>query len=219
MSSRREELASYVKLAPEGLSLLAGMLDESIKESVRMRSERRGRKNGNVLHGLIREGVILAAKDSDRLAESGITVRARNSDGIEVRIKDADVVLKLTHRPQNARPADSFLMAGEDLDVLFPVPRGHLRLFYTMSGEGIGRLTLSRTLSEPRHYFRDCQILEEVAIPPVVDLARKMPAAAQASRNDDDDLSDLIQAKHSNITIYGEGTLNAETGGEAADVG
>lgn len=219
MSSRSEELASYVTLAPEGLAVLAGMLDKSIKESVQMRSERRGRKNGNVLHGLIREGVILAAKDSDRLAEAGITVRARNSDGIEVRIKDADVALKLTHRPQNARPADTFLTAGEgEPDALFPVPRGHLRLFYTMAGEGIGRLTLSRTLSEPRDYFRDCQILEEISIAPVVDLGGNMPAA-QATRNDDDDLSDLIQAKHSDITTYEEGTTNVETGGEAADVG
>jgi hypothetical protein len=219
MSSRSEELASYVKLAPEGLAVLAGMLDKSIKESVRMRSERHGRKNGNVLHGLIREGVILAAKDSGRLAEAGITVRARNSDGIEVRIKDAGLAFKLTHRPQGARPADSFLRAGErEPDVLFPVPRGHLRLFYTMAGEGIGRLTLSRTLSEPRDYFRDCQILEEISIAPVVDLAGNT-TAPQATRNDDDDLSDLIQAKHSDITIYEEGTTNAETGGEAADAG
>ncbi|MEI2279513.1 hypothetical protein OHC50_18815 [Paenarthrobacter ilicis] len=219
MSSRSEELASYVKLAPEGLAILAGMLDESIKESVQMRDARNRRKNGNVLHGLIREGVILAAKDTDRLGAAGIGLRARNSDGIEVRIRDADLVLKLTHRPHNARPADAFLRnLKEDQDVLFPAPMGHLRLFYSVADGGLGRLTLSRTLSEPSDYFRDCQILDEVAIEPIVDLTSKV-AAAEATRNDADDLSDLIQAKHSDITTYEEETSNAETGGEASGVG
>lgn len=218
MESCSEELASYVSLAPKGLEILAAILDQSIQESVDLRRERGGRKNGAVLHGLVREGVILAANDSKQLAEEGITIRSGSSDSIVVQIKGAKTSLRLVHRPRAARQADHFLANSFlEEEALFPVPVGHIRLFYSVSNGSLGRLTVSRTLSDPKDYFIDCQVLEEVTVPY---LASSMKTVTdENTRNDADDLSGLIRSKNDQTAMSEESNTDAETGEATASAG
>lgn len=216
MESRIEELASYVNLASEGLTTLAGMIDRSIQESVLLRKAQGDRRNPSLLHGLIREGVIVAAKNSTLLGEQGITIRSGATDSIHVQIEGGLKTLRLTSRPQMSRPAENFLEPADcGSAMLFPMPQGHLRLFYSVAGEGLGRLTLTRTLSDPSDYYRDCQILDEVEIHARV--SSIAPVVPEETRNDADDLSGLLRSKIHEIDE--ESTTDAETGNGVADAG
>ncbi|MDR7166175.1 hypothetical protein J2X12_004229 [Pseudarthrobacter oxydans] len=214
MKSRSEELASYVSLAPEGFKTLAKMIDQSIQDSIEARKARGDRKSPTLLHGLIREGVIVSAEDSELLSEQGIRIRAGASDSILVQIKDAPTMLPLTCRPQTSRPAEEFLQDPDCDATLFPVPEGNLRLFYSVAKGRLGRLTITRTLSAPTDYYRDCQILDEIVLQAGSDLiATVIP---EETRNDADDLSGLVRSKNK---IEEEGASDAETGRGAVEAG
>lgn len=183
-----------------------------------LRKGRGSRKNGAVFHGLVREGVILAANDSKQLAEEGITIRSGSSDSIVVQIKGAKANLRLIHRPGAARQAEHFLtnLFGEE-EALFPMPFGHIRLFYSVSSGSLGRLTVSRTLSDPKDYFIDCQVLEEVTVPYLASSVKT--ASDENTRNDADDLSGLIRNKNEQTAMNEESNADAETGEATTSAG
>lgn len=192
MITRSIDLTECASMASSELKTLAGILDNSIQESSLMRKERENRKNGILLHALIREGVILATQHMSALTSSPVRVQTRASDGIRIRLRHPDLngPVPLVARPRTARLAEPTLSdKPEDGEALFPDPVGHIGLFYTVAAGRLGQLTLSRTLTHPDMYYRDCQILEEIRIQP---LAQFGHSPNHDTRNDADDLTGLI---------------------------
>ncbi|MFD9116781.1 hypothetical protein [Streptomyces bottropensis] len=174
------------------LSLLHHLLDQAVQQVAKMTKGARRRPNGPAMSALARTELLGLAEDSDSVANSRLRLQESGDQWVRVGLEGSGCSPRLRMRPPKARLTDPWLFDEDTLQG----PAGSLVVMWDWS-KALGTVrsvSLTRVESMRRWGIR-CSILEEIAInaPLMETLINPLTHAVPAgSRNEDDDLSDVV---------------------------
>lgn len=225
MTQPKTALTQFAELAADGLAALAVIYDKAIREVHEERQASvQGRENPHVLHGLIRERVVLASDSDVRLLEAGVDLRFRESDSIRVGIEGASLAPKVLHKPQRGALVADGVLAQSDAG--FWGDPGVPYVFYSIANGALARLILVQVVTEESKFAYQCEWLEEHI---VYDHTRTQGRELQGvpgpivmpvgvlDPNDEDGLDNMVQHRDeesSNEVVSKSEDRDVEQGGE-----
>jgi hypothetical protein len=163
MTQPRNDLAAYVDGERTGLSVLAHLIDESIRAVSNERDEKfAGRHNPHLVHAMIRERVVLAAEGSLEFFEAGLTLNVREGDSIQVCGSATAVRPKVLHKPAHGSLAPEGVFDFENSE-LFDQP-GKPYIFYSMKGGRLARLIVAQVITSESRFGWRCEWIDEEVI-------------------------------------------------------
>lgn len=194
MATNLTSTERVLKLAPEGLSALAGLMDNSIQEAMGwLYKEREDFIDASEVQTRIRSTILqtethinrraaLAAGRPTRLEELGVRLEGGPSCSIIARIVGVPGHIRIMHRPRTVVPTQ---MVGPE--GLFEPEFGPLYLFYTERGGCLDTLTLVESYTSRDDFFlKGCQAVDLHEVPRTV-------MSAPTSTVKTDELSDLFR--------------------------
>jgi hypothetical protein len=162
-----------LKLAPEGFSALAGLIDNSIQEAMGwLVKEREGFIDAYEVHTRIRGRILqtethvnrraaMAADKPTRLEELGVRLEGGPSLSIIAKVAGVAGDIRIMQRPRNVVNVQ---MVGPE--GLFEPEYGPMYLFYTERGGCLHTLTLVETYTNKIDFFlKGCEAVDQHAVP------------------------------------------------------
>lgn len=183
-----------LKLAPEGFSALAGLIDNSIQEAMGwLDKEREGFIDPYEAHTRIRGRVLqaethinrraaLASDKPTRLEELGVRIEGGPSLSIIAKVAGVQGNIRIMQRPRSVVNVQIIGHEG-----LFEPEYGPMYLFYTERGGCLNSLTLVESYSNRNEFFlKGCEAVDQHEVP-------RTAMAAPTSTAKTDELSEFFR--------------------------